>query len=249
MRNCRPPMRLSCSRPIPGRRSRSSSRNAKPRRGPIQALRPFWLRSNRAPAFSATVFGEPAYFARRSKSPDAKFSRPLRGGGRVLGLAVGGLDRSVDIHARYCAGGEGSCEISGASDDLRRIHPSHMLGTEAVDERGAGRGTTLGLRDRGCESASWPLRRSFWHWQGALTLSPEPALTGIRATFATAEQSLQIHPTRGPQRARLSRPTSAIPKTSRLIGGSRAFAAAAKRRERPCSALQRGCQKRADMPV
>ena len=62
------------------------------------------------------------------------------------------------------------------------------------------------------------LGRSFWHWQGALTRSPEKAFTGIPATLAIARQSLQIHRTRRPQRARLSRPTSASAKSDEWPG-------------------------------
>ena len=64
LRNCRDrrPIRLSSSRPISGSRSRSSTRNARPWQGAAQALRSCWLRSNRALAFSATIFGEPAHF-------------------------------------------------------------------------------------------------------------------------------------------------------------------------------------------
>jgi hypothetical protein len=58
-----------------------------------------------------------------------------------------------------------------------------------------------------------------------------------------AERNLQRHPTRRPPRSRLRFPTSATPKTSRLIERSGAFAAAAK------PALQPGRQKWADMPV
>jgi hypothetical protein len=59
-------------------------------------------------------------------------------------------------------------------------------------------------------------------------LRPGTDRTGTHvATSVIAQQNLQRHPTCRPQRLRLQGPTGAIPKTSRLIVRSRAFAAAA----------------------